>query len=95
MTFFTVAPEFKGKGFGLQVWSKCVREARQGGYDGVLHYCVEGNRSNAVTVAGCRMAGYEPVQAFRVSYLMHLISKASPIAAQSEAIRDSECGIIP
>src|SRR6185369_5286549 len=57
MTFFTVAPDFKGQGLGKRIWTECVNMARAAGYDGVLHYCVVGNKSNEVTQAATNDAG--------------------------------------
>jgi GNAT superfamily N-acetyltransferase len=76
MSFFTVAPEFKGQGFGKRIWTECVQMARAAGYDGVLHYCVVGNRSNEVTQAAIRSAGFDPVHVFTVSYLMRFLAQS-------------------
>jgi hypothetical protein len=73
MTFFTVAPEFKARRLGVQIWADCVNRARASGYDGVIYYCVEGNRSNHVTAAGCRAAGCEPHRIMEIPYLMRLL----------------------
>jgi hypothetical protein len=82
MTFFTVAPEFKGLGLGIKVWTECVNRARASGFDGILYYCAEGNRSNAITAAGCRAARCEPQRIFVISYLMRLLRQS----------REPKCG---
>jgi hypothetical protein len=87
MTFFTVAPQFKGLGLGVKVWSECVNGARASGFDGVLYYCAEGNRSNAVTASGCRAARCEPQRVFVISYLMRLL-RHSPEPQCGEAELD-------
>ncbi len=80
MTFFTVAPEFKGQGLGRQIWATCLEQAREAGYDGALYYCVEGNLSNKVTRAGVRLAGNEPVHIFTVKYLMRGLRPSEPVS---------------
>lgn len=73
MTFFTVHPERKGKGLGKAIWAECVRQAKECGYDGTLHYCAEGNPSNGITAAGAREAGFEAKHIFTVRYWMRLL----------------------
>ncbi|MGA8029515.1 MAG: GNAT family N-acetyltransferase [Bryobacteraceae bacterium] len=70
LTFFTVAPEAKGRGLGKAVWAECLERARAGGYDGAIHYCVDGNKSNFVTVAAARSMGLTCERVFTVKYLM-------------------------
>jgi GNAT superfamily N-acetyltransferase len=92
MTFFTVAPGYKRKGLGRSIWSECLRQARRAGYDGALHYCVDTNPSNAVTVAGAREAGFRARQMFTVPHLMFLPrrSRSAPMPAVDEpAMSDS------
>jgi GNAT superfamily N-acetyltransferase len=77
LTFFTVAPELKGQGLGVAIWAECLRRARAAGFDGALHYCVDGNISNRVTAAGARAAGFEAVRVFTVPYLMRFLRPAA------------------
>jgi GNAT superfamily N-acetyltransferase len=85
MTFFTVAPEWKGHGLGVAVWAECLRRAREAGYDGAIHYCVEGNVSNHVTRAGARAAGLEARPIGAVRYLMRLLEPAPGSAEMARA----------
>jgi hypothetical protein len=87
MTFFTVAPERKGQGLGVRVWAECVRQAAAAGYHGTVHYCVDGNKSNAVTVAGARAAGQEAQRVFSVPYQMRFLRPAPP----PDPVRWQEC----
>jgi GNAT superfamily N-acetyltransferase len=73
MSFFTVDPAYRGQGLGGAVWADCLRQAKCAGYDGVLHYCVEGNASNAITVSAARSAGFAVDRAFTIRYLMRLL----------------------
>jgi hypothetical protein len=70
MTLFTVAPEWKGHRLGVAIWAKCLHQAREAGYDGSIHFCIEGNISNHVTLAGAREAGLEARHILTVQYLM-------------------------
>lgn len=77
MSFFTVAPAYRGQGYGRAVWANCLRMAKSAGYDGVLHYCVDGNPSNAITVAAAESAGFKANRVFTVKYLMRLLRPAA------------------
>lgn len=70
LTFFTVAPAAKGSGIGKATWAECLTRVREAGFDGALHYCVAGNRSNAVTVSAARSLGLNASQVFAVEYLI-------------------------
>jgi GNAT superfamily N-acetyltransferase len=102
MSFFTVASGFKGNGLGRRIWAECLRQARDTGYDGTLHYCVEGNVSNDVTVAGARLAGSEARHIFRISYLMRFlhnkserIENKSPTTSENFAHCASDLNSVP
>jgi GNAT superfamily N-acetyltransferase len=81
LTFFTVAPELKGKGIGVRLWAEALRRARSAGFDGALYYCVQGNRSNEVTAAGVRAAGFQPVCIGEVPHRMRALRRATPVDA--------------
>ena len=70
LTFFTVAPDFKGCGLGVAIWAECLRSAQQAGYDGAIHYCSEGNRSNHVTAAAAHRIGLVQHPIGKVEFLM-------------------------
>jgi hypothetical protein len=82
LTFCTVAPEMKGKGLGLAVWRECLQRVRAAGYDGAIHYCVEGNKSNFVTVAAAETLGFEACRVFTVQQLMRFIPESTPTTKQ-------------
>lgn len=85
LTFFTVASGMKGKGLGLAVWAECLRRVRAAGFDGALHYCVDGNRSNAVTVAAAESIGLQSHRIFTVKYLMRVITSSADAAPRQVA----------
>jgi hypothetical protein len=72
-TFFTVAADSKGQGLGKKVWAECLRRGCEAGLDGAIHYCVDGNRSNFVTVAAARQAGFDCRRVFTVKYLIRTL----------------------
>lgn len=83
LTFFTVAPGYKGQGLGVRVWTECLRRVRLAGFDGALHYCVDGNVSNHVTVVGASAAGYSAQRILSIPYLRAFLRSqpAEPVPA--------------
>ena len=73
MTLFTVAPAYQGRGLGRKIWAECVLQAFHAGYEGTLHYCVQGNISNAVTAAGASLAGFVSQHVLTIPYLMRML----------------------
>ena len=53
ITFLTVSPEYKKKGFGIILWSELVNRARAAGFDGMVNYCVDGEPMNAMILGSC------------------------------------------
>jgi GNAT superfamily N-acetyltransferase len=53
ITFLTVSPEYKKKGFGIILWSELVKRARAAGFDGMVNYCVDGEPMNAMILGSC------------------------------------------
>lgn len=74
LTFFTVSDDFKGQGLGGRIWAECLRQAKARGYDGAIHFCVEGNISNHITVTAAQRAGYHVERIFSASYLVRGMS---------------------
>ena len=70
VSFFTVAPEYQGRGYGRTVFQECLQQAKSAGYDGVIHYCVDGNPSNTIMASAAKSAGFETLHVFTVKYLM-------------------------
>ncbi|HEY3412193.1 MAG TPA: GNAT family N-acetyltransferase [Armatimonadota bacterium] len=73
LTLFTVSPACKGRGLGVKIWVECLRRAREAGFEGTLHYCVDGNVSNHVITTAARQAGYTTQPVLSVPYLMAYI----------------------
>jgi GNAT superfamily N-acetyltransferase len=89
MSFFTVAPAYRGHGYGSAIWADCLRQAKSAGYDGALHYCVDGNSSNAITVAAAKSAGFEARHVFTVRYVMRLLRPGTGQGPESDTINTS------
>lgn len=85
MTYFTVAPAAKGRGLGKRVWAECLRRARAKNYDGAIHYCVDGNKSNLVTVGAAELLGLSCVRIFTIQYLMRPVPEGASLGADSNA----------
>jgi GNAT superfamily N-acetyltransferase len=93
LTFFTVAPAAKGRGLGTRVWAECLERARAAGYDGAIHYCVDGNKSNFVTVAAARSLGHTCDRVFTVNYLIRLLQPSeftTPAGLGSASVEQAE-----
>ncbi len=90
MTFLTVAPQWKGLGLGRAIWAACIRQAREAGFDGAIHYCAQEHVSNHVTVKAAVGEGLSPVHIMSVRFL-HKVLKPSDTAVgqgQSPSVQD-------
>jgi N-acetylglutamate synthase-like GNAT family acetyltransferase len=88
LTFFSVAPAWKGHGLGAEVWAECLRQARTAGYDGAIHFCVDGNVSNHVTLAGARRAGLTATPIPPVRFLVRLLTPGAESTAWASDVDD-------
>jgi GNAT superfamily N-acetyltransferase len=87
MTFFTVAEPQKGRGLGRSIWSECLQQAREAGYDAAVHYCAEGNISNHVTVSAAESCGLFPHRLVDVTFLMRAVQPSMASGTQHESSR--------
>jgi GNAT superfamily N-acetyltransferase len=85
MTFFTVGPQWKGRGLGKAVWAACLAEARDAGFDGAIHYCVEGNLSNHAIAKAAAGMGLDAVRILPVRFLQKLLKPAAEGDGESPA----------
>lgn len=85
LTFFTVAPEWQGRGIGRRLWAECLRLAQRAGYDGAIHVCADGNRSNHVTVAASRDIGLDCTKVMEIRYLVSSLRKYAPASAMADS----------
>lgn len=84
VTFFTVAHAWQGRGIGRLLWAECLRLAQRAGYDGVIHVCADGNRSNHVTVAAARDVGLDCRKAMEIRYLVSSLRRYSQASVVSD-----------
>jgi hypothetical protein len=56
---------------------ECLRQAKSVGYDGIIHYSVEGNPSNQITKAAAESAGFEARRVFTIKFLMRMLRPAT------------------
>lgn len=70
VTFLTVVPELKEKGIGHFILVELLRWAKKAGYQGSVHFCVTGSKSNGVTQSALQAEGAPPAHIFDVQYLM-------------------------
>lgn len=68
-SFITVAKSQKGKGIGGRIWSQIARRAQQQGFDGLITFCVEGDRMNDVLLRYSEQYGFRTQHAYTVQYL--------------------------
>lgn len=87
LTFFTIASKWKGRGLGRALWAESLRQAQLAGYDGAIHFCAEGNKSNFVTVAAAESLGLTATEFMRVNFMMRAMTseavKGHPPATRS------------
>jgi GNAT superfamily N-acetyltransferase len=99
VTLFTVAPECKRQGIGTALWAECLVRLREQGFDGAVHWCVEGNPSNAVTAEGAVLAGASMRLVVRAPWWMRFVSAAAlepaPLDARvlPDVVLESSAGI--
>jgi GNAT superfamily N-acetyltransferase len=89
MTFFAVEPDLQGRGIGARLWQSCLTALRARGFDGVIHYCAAGNRSNDVTVAGAAAAGCFAHRVRAIQYLRLLLRGGSSSSAEASKSVDT------
>jgi GNAT superfamily N-acetyltransferase len=69
ITFLTVSPEYKKKGFGIILWSELVKRARAAGFDGMVNYCVDGEPMNAMILGSCNRLELPIARIYSARYL--------------------------
>jgi GNAT superfamily N-acetyltransferase len=69
VTFFAVHPDTRGRGIGQTLWTQCLRALREAGFDGTIHYCAHGHRSNNVTTSAAAQIGFACARTDDVGFL--------------------------
>src|SRR5258708_7821132 len=72
-TFLSVSPDYQAAGFGFHLWKELSRRARGSGFDGMIDFCVEGDKMNQMILAIGERSGVPIARVFKVGYLGHLM----------------------
>jgi hypothetical protein len=76
ITFLTVAPEFKKKGYGVMLWSELVSRARAAGFDGMVNYCIAESDMDKIIVGCCNRLKLPTSCAYSIGYISALLPPA-------------------
>lgn len=90
ITFLTVAPEYKKKGYGIILWNELVSRARSMGFDGMVNYCVSGGDMDAMILACCERSKLPTERVFSIHYLSKAILPSEAIEAPCATRVDPE-----
>jgi GNAT superfamily N-acetyltransferase len=90
ITFLTVAPEYKKKGYGIILWNELVSRTRSMGFDGMVNYCVGGGDMDAMILACCERSKLPTERVFSIHYLSKAILPSEAIEGSRAACVDPE-----
>jgi hypothetical protein len=76
ITFLSVAPEFKKKGYGVILWSELVSRARAAGFDGMVNYCIAESDMDKIIEGCCHRLKLPTCCAHSVGYMSALLPSA-------------------
>jgi GNAT superfamily N-acetyltransferase len=76
-SFLSVLPEYKKSGFGVVLWSELANRAREGGFDGMINFCIDGEPMNRMIEGCCRRLKLPVQRLFSIRYMSSLL-KPSP-----------------
>jgi len=85
-SYITVASEYKGKGIGGQVWTEIAKRSRELEHDGLITYCVEGDRMNEILPRCSERAGLTTTKAFSIRYLARPLKASAGVPAQADPV---------
>lgn len=77
-SFLTASTAVKGAGLGLKLWADLMERCRDGGYDGTINFCVEGDDMNRMMPGLSRLLKLNTQRIFSVEFLMRLLRPAPP-----------------
>jgi hypothetical protein len=78
----------KGVGLGLKLWAELIERARDGGYDGHINFCVEGDEMNRMMPGLCRLLKLNAHRIFSAEFLVRVLGSAPP--EPFPEVRDSD-----
>jgi hypothetical protein len=93
----SVAPDYKGLAGGLLL-RDLARRVRTAGFDGLLHYCIDGDPMDAMLLGLCRAMRLPTGKIFTVGYLSRLLFPKAPSdtpadPATAKALMDLSVGV--
>ena len=74
-SFITVAPVHKGRGLGGLIWSGIAEAAKRNKHDGLITFCVEGDRMNQSLLKFAERYRWPTQKSLAVRYLARLVPK--------------------
>jgi len=77
-SFLTASVAVKGAGLGLALWAGLIERCRDGGYDGTINFCVDGDEMNRMMPGLCRLLRLNTQRIFSVEFLTRLLRPAPP-----------------
>lgn len=87
-SFLTASVLMKGKGLGLALWAALIERCRDGGYDGTINFCVEGDEMNGMMPSLSRILKLNTKRIFSVEFLVRLLRPAPPEPQRQISERD-------
>jgi len=87
-SFITVAPTHKGRGLGGLIWSGIAGAAKRHGHDGLITFCVEGDRMNGSLLKFAERYSLPTQESLAVRYLARPVPKGR---ATEVTTADPEC----
>lgn len=85
ITFLTVAPEQKNRGYGIALWSELVARAQKAGFNGMVNYCVEGDAMNDMIAGACARLHLPVQRVYSAQYLTKVLLR-KPSAHDTVAV---------
>jgi hypothetical protein len=80
-TFLTMSSGLRGSGHGTALWGETARRVRAAGYDGTIHFCVEGDDFHRMMPAVRTFLELNSQAVYRVEYLTRFLRPNSGNAA--------------
>jgi hypothetical protein len=77
-SFLTASTDVKGAGLGLKLWADLIERSRDGGYDGTINFCVEGDGMNRMMPGLSRLLKLNTQCIFSVEFLVRILRPVPP-----------------
>jgi GNAT superfamily N-acetyltransferase len=84
ITFLTVSPRCKKKGYGVILWSELVKRAKSAGFDGMINYCVDGDAMNGMIRGCCHRLKLPIEHVYSVGYIARVLHAKGSVEAEKE-----------